>query len=73
MLLEVNLDAMLRCSDPHGDFGGLNCLLERHPLADTANIKGIDLARAKGMLAEAREALHAVRTKRPKPHLDDKV
>ena len=48
-------------------------MLERQPLAETASSRGLDVAAAEGMLAQARETLHSVRKQRPKPHLDDKV
>ena len=60
-------------SDPHGEFGGLNCLIERASMADAAAAAGVPESEAEGLLAEAREILHARRAKRPRPHLDDKV
>ena len=60
-------------SDPHGEFGGLNCLIERASVADAAAAAGVPEPEAEGMLAEAREVLHARRAKRPRPHLDDKA
>lgn len=28
-------------SDPHKEFGGLNCLIERHPISETAAAMGM--------------------------------
>lgn len=67
-----NTDLSLR-SNPHREFDGLNCLIERHTLADTAANAGITEAEAEATLAECREILHGIRAKRPRPHLDDKV
>lgn len=60
-------------SDPHGEFQGLNCLIERQPLATSAAAAGIPEAEAGRALADCREALHTIRAGRPRPHLDDKV
>ncbi|KAK9822685.1 hypothetical protein WJX81_000506 [Elliptochloris bilobata] len=60
-------------SDPHGEFVGLNCLIERGSVADAAAAAGVPGALAEGMLADARETLHKRRAQRPRPHLDDKV
>jgi uncharacterized protein len=59
--------------DPHGEFVGKNILMQRRPLAETAQAHGLapDVAAAK--LAGALEALRAVRERRPRPHLDDKI
>jgi len=47
-------------SDPHGEFTGKNILIERES-------SGADA------LASSREKLLALRAKRPRPHLDDKI
>jgi uncharacterized protein YyaL (SSP411 family) len=47
-------------SDPHGEFTGKNILIERLSSEDPT-------------LAASREKLLALRSKRPRPHLDDKV
>jgi uncharacterized protein YyaL (SSP411 family) len=47
-------------SDPHGEFTGQNILIEREVPLDPS-------------LAESRMKLFAKRSKRPRPHLDDKV
>ena len=56
----------LPCSDPHGEFKGKNVLINLQPLTGDPQPK-------ERLLADAREKLHAVRSKRPRPHLDDKV
>ena len=61
------------CSDAHGEFGGLNCLIERQALTESAKLRGLDENVAQRMLAEARKTLHEIRAERPRPHLDDKV
>eukprot|EP00208_Stichococcus_sp_RCC1054_P002857 CAMPEP_0206140746 /NCGR_PEP_ID=MMETSP1473-20131121/10535_1 /ASSEMBLY_ACC=CAM_ASM_001109 /TAXON_ID=1461547 /ORGANISM="Stichococcus sp, Strain RCC1054" /LENGTH=783 /DNA_ID=CAMNT_0053535017 /DNA_START=195 /DNA_END=2546 /DNA_ORIENTATION=+ len=60
-------------SDPHKEFGGLNCLIERHPISETAAAMGMSEGEAEKVLAGCRETLHGIRAKRPRPHLDDKV
>jgi len=49
--------------DPHGEFGGKNILYLRESLDDATE----------GELQPAKEALLAIRAKRVRPHLDDKV
>ncbi len=60
-------------SDPQGEFRGKNILIERHDIAETAKEfkKSDDEIRAS--LKDARETLFALRAKRPRPHLDDKI
>ncbi|KAK9796268.1 hypothetical protein WJX73_009886 [Symbiochloris irregularis] len=60
-------------SDPHDEFKGLSCLLERKTVADSASALGLDTLAAEATLASAREKLHSHRAKRPRPHLDDKI
>ncbi len=50
-------------SDPHGEFTGKNILIQR---------KEISAADAES-LGRARQILLAIRSKRPRPHLDDKI
>jgi len=60
-------------SDPHDEFRGKNILIQRHMLAETAQrFKKSEEEIAKS-LAESRQKLFAIRVKRPRPHLDDKV
>ena len=60
-------------SDPHDEFRGENILIERHTIAQTAeHVKKTEEQIAKS-LAQSREKLFAIRNKRPRPHLDDKI
>src|SRR2546421_818442 len=60
-------------SDPHDEFRGKNILIQRQTLAETAQrFKKSEEEIAKS-LAESRQKLFAIRVKRPRPHLDDKV
>ncbi|MCX6937688.1 MAG: hypothetical protein NTU80_07275 [Verrucomicrobia bacterium] len=59
--------------DPHGEFTGFNILKQVRPLAETAAALGHDIEVAADRLGEALERLRAVRTQRPRPHLDDKI
>jgi uncharacterized protein YyaL (SSP411 family) len=63
----------LTCSDPHGEFQGQNCLIERESIEKTASALGLAPKEAEQTLAKARGMLHAKRTQRPHPHVDDKV
>jgi uncharacterized protein YyaL (SSP411 family) len=47
--------------DPHGEFAGRNILYEPRPSDDTAELR------------QARDLLLAARSRRPRPHLDDKI
>jgi uncharacterized protein YyaL (SSP411 family) len=60
-------------SDPQGEFGGKNILIERHTIAETAKQfkKSEDAVRQS--LARSRGKLLSIRAKRPRPHLDDKI
>src|SRR5439155_25081992 len=60
-------------SDPHDEFRGKNILIERHTIAEAAQrLKKSEEEIAKS-LAQSREKLLAIRSKRPRPHLDDKI
>jgi uncharacterized protein YyaL (SSP411 family) len=59
--------------DPHGEFTGKNILIELGSVAATAKHFGKDEAEVQQLLAKARETLFALRAKRPRPHLDDKI
>ncbi|KAK9808898.1 hypothetical protein WJX72_005964 [[Myrmecia] bisecta] len=69
---EGNCDLSPR-SDPHHEFTGKNCLIQKQSLADTAQSAGMSEVEAERVLAESREMLAARRALRPRPHLDDKV
>ncbi len=60
-------------SDPHGEFLRKNILIERQPVARTAQALGLSEEEAAGKLAAARALLFERRQVRPRPHLDDKV
>ena len=60
-------------SDPHREFTGRNILAQQRPLAETARSLGLDPEQASDRLAAGLERLRAVRAKRPRPLLDDKV
>ena len=59
--------------DPHGEFTGKNILIELGSIAATAKHFGKDETEVRQLLARAREGLFALRVKRPRPHLDDKI
>lgn len=59
--------------DPHGEFTGKNILIELGSISATAKHFGKDEAEVRQLLAKGRRALLAVRAKRPRPHLDDKI
>ena len=60
-------------SDPHGEFTGRNILAQGQPLAATAKSLGLDLERASDRLVAGLEHLRAIRARRPRPQLDDKI
>ena len=60
-------------SDPHDEFRGKNILIERHMIADTAQHFKKSEQEIRELLAKSREKLFAIRAKRPRPHLDDKI
>ena len=59
--------------DPHGEFTGVNVLMQQQPLARTAADHGLDLEAAVGKLLGCLEKLRLARVRRPRPHRDDKV
>ncbi|XBI68060.1 hypothetical protein VPH35_047320 [Triticum aestivum] len=60
-------------SDPHNEFSGKNVLIERRPGSLMASKYGKSVDEYYGILGECRQKLFDVRSKRPRPHLDDKV
>jgi len=76
-------------ADPHGEFVGKNILIERHSIAETARFRstgvppvgptgispvdGKDEDAVRRLLAQGRQKLFSIRSKRPRPHLDDKI
>ena len=59
--------------DPHGEFRGKNILRQRQPLAETAQQSGLDPPAAGDRLLACLTRLRAVRARRPRPPLDDKI
>lgn len=62
-----------RMSDPHNEFKGKNVLIERISTAAMASKYSMLLEEYLDILGICRQKLFNVRTKRPRPHLDDKV
>ena len=62
-----------REGDPHGELRGKNVLIQRHTVAEAANRFDVSEEEMKKRLNASREKLFELRTKRPRPHLDDKV
>ncbi len=59
--------------DPQNEFTGKNILMQRRPLGETALRHGLAPAFAVEVLVGSLEKLRAVRARRPRPHLDDKI
>lgn len=60
-------------SDPQGEFVGKNTLIQRMKVAAVAKELGKAEAEVESLLAGCRAELLAARSKRPRPHLDDKI
>jgi uncharacterized protein YyaL (SSP411 family) len=60
-------------SDPHGELTGKNVLMEQRTIAGTAAHLGIPVDAVAESLGRSRKILFDLRSKRPRPHLDDKV
>jgi uncharacterized protein YyaL (SSP411 family) len=60
-------------SDPQDEFRGKNILIERHTIAETAKEFKKSEGEVRQSLERSREKLLAIRAKRPRPHLDDKI
>ncbi len=60
-------------SDPQNEFRDKNILIERHTIAETAKQFQKSEDEVRQSLARSREKLFAIRAKRPRPHLDDKI
>jgi len=60
-------------SDPQDEFRGKNILIERHTLAETAKHFRKTEEEIGKLLAQSHEKLFSIRSKRPRPHLDDKI
>ncbi|MCW5964871.1 MAG: thioredoxin domain-containing protein [Bryobacterales bacterium] len=59
--------------DPHSEFTGRNILFRARTLEECAARFEKPLDEVRTILAEAEQAVLAMRNKRPRPHLDDKV
>lgn len=62
-----------RMSDPHNEFKGKNVLIERKNPSEMASKLGMPIEKYQDILGECRQKLFKVRSRRPRPHLDDKV
>uniref|UniRef100_A0A0E0N7B9 Spermatogenesis-associated protein 20-like TRX domain-containing protein n=1 Tax=Oryza rufipogon TaxID=4529 RepID=A0A0E0N7B9_ORYRU len=62
-----------RMSDPHDEFKGKNVLIERKQASLMASKCGKSVDEYAQILGDCRHKLFDVRSKRPRPHLDDKV
>jgi len=60
-------------SDPQDEFRGKNILVVRRTLAETAKQFRKTEEEIAKLLAQCRTKLFSIRSKRPRPHLDDKV
>ena len=60
-------------SDPQDEFRGKNILIERHTIAETAQQFQKPEDAVRDLLRQSREKLFAIRSKRPRPHFDDKI
>ncbi|HEV8316144.1 MAG TPA: thioredoxin domain-containing protein [Vicinamibacterales bacterium] len=59
--------------DPQGEFTHKNLLYTARAVEDVARNTGRSVADVQGALSRARRTLADVRSRRPRPHLDDKV
>jgi uncharacterized protein YyaL (SSP411 family) len=59
--------------DPHGEFPNKNVLIVSHTVEETAKKFDKPPDQVRTTLAEARKKLFGIRSKRPRPHLDDKT
>ncbi len=59
--------------DPHGEFRGRNILFEAHTVEETAQRFGVPADDVRIALSAARAVVLEARSKRPRPHLDDKI
>ena len=59
--------------DPQGEFAGRNILRQQRSLVVTAREFNLEIGAASAKLVTCLDRLRAVRSRRPRPHLDDKV
>ncbi|XP_065861291.1 uncharacterized protein [Euphorbia lathyris] len=62
-----------RMSDPHNEFKGKNVLIELNDTSAMAIKHGLPIEKYLEVLGECKRELFDVRSRRPRPHLDDKV
>lgn len=60
-------------SDPHNEFKGKNVLIERNSTSAIASKLDMSEEEYLNILGICRQKLFDVRSRRPRPHLDDKV
>lgn len=60
-------------SDPHNEFKGKNVLIELNDTSAMALKHGLPIEKYLEVLGECKRELFNVRSRRPRPHLDDKV
>ncbi|OGX05096.1 MAG: hypothetical protein A3G87_03450 [Omnitrophica bacterium RIFCSPLOWO2_12_FULL_50_11] len=60
-------------NDPHREFSGKNILFAAHTLGETAQKFGKSEGEIRKIITDARNKLLEIRSKRPRPHLDDKI
>jgi uncharacterized protein YyaL (SSP411 family) len=60
-------------SDPQDEFRGKNILIQRHTIAETAQHFKKSEDEVRRSVGRSREKLLSIRSKRPRPHLDDKI
>jgi uncharacterized protein len=60
-------------SDPHGELSGQNVLFQQNDSELVAKLTGKTKAEVEKLVAVAREKLFQKRSRRPRPHLDDKI
>jgi uncharacterized protein YyaL (SSP411 family) len=60
-------------NDPQGEFTGKNILRVIHSIEETAEKFGRSAAAIEKIIQESKERLRQERSKRPRPHLDDKI
>ncbi|XP_012082694.1 spermatogenesis-associated protein 20 isoform X2 [Jatropha curcas] len=62
-----------RMSDPHNEFKGKTVLIELNDVSALASKHGLPIEKYLDILGECKQKLFQVRSRRPRPHLDDKV
>jgi uncharacterized protein len=60
-------------SDPQDEFRGKNILIQRHTVPETAQKFEKRAEEVRQSLTKSKEKLLSIRSKRPRPHLDDKI